>query len=297
VQYRYAAFTTSGRARILASTMTPVDRRALKILLDTHWSPGGWKPEPRSTPPADLEYAVAAGYMFSPREIEHDGLIASIERLVARCEPRAVGRAFLASLSSRRLDLRSALGSYAVGRHMPRHASETPVRQHPREGTGPCRICGSYAREARLEDVNVFSFERFKWGGVRHLSPEYIAFDLEQLLREPPPEPTDDDRKILAAVIGTATRLQNGAGPRDLEKALADVVRSNKAEREMLIQTLAYCGVLDCPDHPGFFARFVPHAQRPTPPASKIDWRYPACWWRARGRVGDEAFKFYFGDR
>jgi hypothetical protein len=50
--------------------------------------------------------------------------------------PAEVGEAFLASLTSRRLDLRSALGSYAVARLLPEH-SLTPV---PYDGSRA--ICG-----------------------------------------------------------------------------------------------------------------------------------------------------------
>ena len=43
-----------------------MDKRALKILLDTFWSPAGWKPEAqRITPPADYAYAKGKGTMLS----------------------------------------------------------------------------------------------------------------------------------------------------------------------------------------------------------------------------------------
>jgi hypothetical protein len=64
-----------------------------------------------------------------------------------------VGEAFLASLSSRRLDLRSALGSYAVARFLAEHAYED-------SGHGRCATCGQY-EETEPEDLNVLSFERF----------------------------------------------------------------------------------------------------------------------------------------
>jgi hypothetical protein len=81
---------------------------------------------------------------------------------------------FLSSLTSRRLDLRSALGSFAVARHLKRHAHDPAP-----DPSGHCRTCRLRADERDI-DRNVMSFERFKWGGVRRDDLVYVAFDLER---------------------------------------------------------------------------------------------------------------------
>jgi len=87
-------------------------QRALRILFDTYWSPNGWNSQP-STPPDDLAFARTAGIMFEPIALDHDEEIQRALRARDAVTARQVGHAFLASLNSRRLDLRSALGSFA----------------------------------------------------------------------------------------------------------------------------------------------------------------------------------------
>jgi len=99
---------------------TAVDRCALKILSNTYWSTGGWRTQPE-TPPDDFSHATAAGLMFDPIRVTHDQAVVWALRSRTLVSKEAVVAGFLASLSSRRLDLRSALGSFAVLRHFPLH--------------------------------------------------------------------------------------------------------------------------------------------------------------------------------
>lgn len=267
------------------------DKRALKILFDTYWSSIGWKTTgwetTPKTPPDDFAYAKASGYMFDPVELSHDATIDWLFSSFEQVNLEEVIKAFLASLSSRRLHLRSALGSYAIARKFPRHSFT---------GENRCEVCGLYnSTENEKDDLNVLNFERYKWGGVRHLDPLYIAFDLKLFKTVEIAEPTDDDRKILKEIVRTARNLNSEARVRDLEKALAPVIKSNQAEREVLIQILSYCGILHPKEHPGFFHSFIKDSDRTLPPVSKIDWNYPACWWRGKDGINDDALKYYFG--
>lgn len=260
------------------------DKRALKILFDTYWSSAGWKTDP-TTPPDDYAYAKASGYMFDPVELSHDETIDWLFRSYEQVNLEEVAKAFLASLSKRRLDLRSALGSYAIARNFPRH---------PFTGENCCKVCGLYNSTGK-DDLNVLNFERYKWGGVRHLDPLYIAFDLKLFRAAEIAEPTDEDKKILKEIASTVRNLNIDARVRDLEKALAHVIKSNQAEREVLIQIFAYCGILQPREHPGFFHSFTNDTDRTFPSVSKIDWDYPACWWRGKDGINDDALTYYFG--
>jgi len=74
-------------------------------------------------PPDLLAKAVAAGVMFTePRTLDHDGWISAARQAAAALTAREVGDAFLASLTSRRMDLRSALASYALTHNLPEHS-------------------------------------------------------------------------------------------------------------------------------------------------------------------------------
>ena len=143
-----------------------VDARALKILFKTYWTAEGWR-NPPETPPADLEYAIAAGTMFAPRDLSHDELVTDLAHTCARLGPRELGAAFVASLGSRRLDLRSALASYVIWRHLPSHRKEPSTSVSCDQC--PCR---DY-RHQRHYELSGLNFERHKWGGVRHLDPVY----------------------------------------------------------------------------------------------------------------------------
>src|SRR5436189_202810 len=83
-----------------------------------------------------------------------------------------------------RLDRRSALGSFAVARHFPDH-------RHTGGSARYCTVCGSLGDPADNcpEDLSVLNFERFKWGGVRHLHPIYAALDLELFAKGEKPVP------------------------------------------------------------------------------------------------------------
>lgn len=261
------------------------DAHALEILFRTYWSSQGWKQSP-TTSAGDLAYAQAAGYMFKPVQLTHARVVRAVEEVFQKVKRRAVVDAFLASLSTRRLELRSALGSYAVARHFPAH------KFHGKEVF--CSICGSVRKSLDAEDLNVLNFERYKWGGVRHDQPEYIAFDLESFTILERVTPTSEDLAIMRAIIDSAQSCPATARPRDLERRLANIIQSNRAEREMLLQILGYCGLLQSNKHPGYFRTFVNATDRTLPPASRIDWTYPFCWWRGSDGVNPKALAYYF---
>ena len=196
---------------------------------------------------------------------------------------------FLASLSSRRLELRSALGSFAVLRNFPQH------RWHRIEGAEHyCPVCGAFDGVTGSEDLNVLNFERFKWGGVRHSDPLYAAFDLERFAATEIPKPKDDDRVILREVIRTAACTPKGARLSDLSKALDIVVPSNNPERRALIGILGYCGILRDPLKPGYFEMFPQYSGRQHTPWHKDDWPYPVQWWNGSHGISSEEVAYWF---
>lgn len=156
-----------------------------------------------------------------------------------------------------------------------------------------CRICG--ALDATDGDRSVLNFERHKWGGVRRLDPYYVAFDLEQFATLDPIAPTAADRAMFATLIDTLRHLPSRATCADAARALGHLFPSNKAERQVLIEILSCCGILDTPEHPGFWRRFTPESERRMPPR-QTDWSYPAYWWTSDVGIDDAALAFYFAD-
>jgi len=264
-----------------------LNKRALKILFDTHWTARGWKREDvYRVSPEDFAYAKAHGVMFEPIKIEHADILARISTAVSKLDCRRVADAFLASLSTRRLDFRSVLGSYAVFRHLPDHNPSGAGRR--------CGFCG-LDWSGDLEDLNVLNFERLKWGGVRHRNPTYAAMDMELFLRGAPPSPTPEDIRIFRDILSAVESTPGHVTSANLQKCFAGALKSNEAERDVLVAILGFCGVLETADHPGFSKAFIPIGERSLPHRRFIDMPYPACWWRRDEGINREAVDEYFG--
>lgn len=257
---------------------------ALRPLMQAYWSPEGWRAPPHLPVGDDLARAVCSGLMFErPVLRDHEGWVDAARRAAAALTLEDVAQAFIGSLTSRRLDLRSALGSYAVARHLPEHAFV------PGNPIYLCGVCGVH-RDPEAVDVNERNFERFKWGGVQHDDLCYVAFDLEQFARAPKP-PVDQAAVTLGRQLFVALA---DAGPRDTAASTAprlQMVKGNAAERRVLLEILGVCGVLATSEHPGYLDRFVPHDERQRPSHHFVDDTYPVCWWRGSDGVNTRAVR------
>ena len=260
------------------------DKKALKILYDTYWSSLGWK-KGKYTPFEDFTYAQNAGVMFQPVSFSHDEAVKWLVSSYADVNLENICNAFLVSLSTRRLELRSALGSFAIARNFPAH------NYHGNKYC--CTICGSFKHPSPF-DLSLFNFERYKWGGVRHEHPEYIAFDLEQFSKLEPVKPTIQDLDLMRNIIDTIRQTKPEARPRDVEKELRVTLVSNIKEREILLEILAYCGILQPGKHEGYYQSFPHYFKRTFPHVNKIDWTYPICWWHGLDGVNEDALAYYF---
>ena len=261
------------------------DQKALKILFNTYWSSAGWKRE-QTVSSDDFTYAQAAGLMFPTTHLSHADLVTWLKTAFADSNLKNISNAFLVSLRTRQLELRSALGSFAIAKNFPNHAHQGQKFT--------CTICGTSSNPNQPYDLSRLNFERYKWGGVSHESPEYAAFDLQQFAKLDPVEPTGPDLELIRRLLEVIRQASPLARPRDLEKKLASVLKSNQAEREVLLQILAYCGILQPAGHPGYFQSYPEYIDRDFPPVSKIDWTYPICWWRGSAGLNQSAVEYYF---
>jgi hypothetical protein len=263
-----------------------VSKAALRPLLDMHWSSQGWR-DPLLVPvEEDMRRAVDAGVMFTqPWTVDHDGLVETARSVASQVSIEDVSRAFVASLSSRRLDLRSALGSFAVARLLPEH------RWTPAPGRQGCAVCGLKSAR-REEDINILNFERFKWGGVRRDDIAYVVFDLQQFQRAPKLQPTEADIALgrdLIAALRTAPSKMTGA---QAQGRIA-MLKSNKSERDTLIDILGVCSILETPDHQGYYSQFTPVSERVLPEYRFVERTYPVCWWRGANGINDAALALF----
>lgn len=274
-----------------------MDKKAKKILFNTFWSSKGWKmDEERQITPEDFAYAKEKGLMFDPITISHDECVERIVELAGLITMEQVAKAFLSSLSTRRLDWRSAVSSYSITKLFTKH-KYTPVESgcfyedgvvvHVSHTCGVCHdvrygvIGNEYYKD---EDLNVLNFERIKWGGVRHGELLYTMFDLEQFMKEEIPEPTKEDCAIFQGILQAVSSCKPGDYPGTLRDKLADVpgLKTNQNERAVLIEILACIGVL------------APKAYN-RPEAGKHDWTY-ITQWRGEDGYDKEVVEKYFGE-
>jgi hypothetical protein len=203
-----------------------MDKVVRKILLSTYWSTAGWKDNPKVSR-EDYQCAKSKGVMFDAIHISHDEMMDWLLRAYQQANKQKVTNAFLGSLSARRLELRSALGSYALARTFPQHTFLPVDNTH----VPVCRLCGEMDDSQAAQDLNILNFERIKWGGVRHTHPLYAAFDLSQLAGTEVPEPVESGYDIFNRILEVILSCGADDRPGQLEKKLSGVFSSSKDER------------------------------------------------------------------
>jgi hypothetical protein len=228
--------------------------------------------------------------MFDPVRWSHEEVVTRLLEESRSIDPRDVARAFLSSLATRRLGRRSALGAYAVFRKFEYH----PVQLLSGYYAQTCAVCRWSLMPDEDQDLNILNFERLKWGGVRHCNPIYALLDLRQFGKDKDYDHEAEGREILKVILDRAQSMPGTSKPRDLERALQTILKSNKAEREMLLTILSYCGLLQPRRRPAFWKEYVSPSKHTIPPVHKIDWNDPIAWWRGEDGVNDEACRFWF---
>jgi hypothetical protein len=232
-----------------------MDIKAKKILFNKYWKNGWIDEERRNISADDFKYAKSMGLMFDPVSITHDECIDRILDIVSGMDTDMPAKAFLCSLSSRRLDWRSGIASYYIAKQITKHKyskAESGYSQEKDEKiySYTCGICrdqmyGMIGDDIyKKADLNVLNFERIKWGGVRHGDLLYTMFDLERLSSDEIPEPEDEDFDIFRSVLSVIDDCSDNDGPRQLEKKLVMVLKSDKNERDSLIEILACIDII-----------------------------------------------------
>jgi len=264
-----------------------MDKKAKKILMNTFWSSKGWKDyHAREFSGMDFEYAKTKAMMFDPISIHHDECIEKLKQVAGGITKQEVAAAFLSSLSTRELHLRSAIISWIFAQELQSHTFSPYIEVNGNTHMSYlCGICNktnmSCSESYENEDLNVLNFERIKWGGIRINHVLYCLFDLEQFANLEKMVPTSEDYKILKEILKKVKTIAPNDGPRQLEESLKDVFKSNKNERDVVIEILACIGVLKPESN-----------NRPTR-GGKNDWHFAENW-RGEDGYNQEAVKFYF---
>lgn len=239
-----------------------MDKKAKKILIKTFWSSTGWRfncykitdvIKEGFLTQEDFDYCKEKGVMFDPITITHDECLKRYYNAIAKISKEQVIKAFICSLSTRSLYLRSAVTSYYNSFKVNESWNNTPEDYIYRD-----------------EDLNVLNFERVKWGGIRINNILYCMFDLEQFPIDVDFKPTDQDIKLLKDIIKTIETSEAEDGPTQLRERLNKVFPTNKHESGVMVEILCELGII------------VPSKSRPIRGRSN-DWREVEHW---RGEDG-----------
>ena len=242
-----------------------MDKKAKDILFKTYWAAGGWKGEP-GTNPADFEYAKSMGLMFDNLNITKPQLISTLDKAIHAIQVRTVTDAFLCSLTNKRLDWRSGLGSYANARRI---LAKTDYSDFYWD-------CGD------KEDLNILNFERIKWGGVRHIYALYNLLDLQLLNKETITSPTKDDISILQTILNIIYGSEPDDHPSKLRDRLKEILKFSKYETHTLMEILGSAEIIK----PLKYDRKEP---------GKRDWTF-ITFWRGEDGYDRQKVNFYFGE-
>lgn len=232
-----------------------LDKKAAKILLGTFWGSGGWKTISAPFSGDDFEYAKSRGVMFDPLTITHDEIVARLHEIHQdNSIKRRVGSAFLHSLSTKKVYLRSALSSWALTSQLPLHTYEERRALHANTSScGDCNFLRLQSDKTYTDvDLNVLNFERVKWGGVRHNNLLYCLMDLDLLpaSKEAIYEVTDADIAILVSMLEAAQTCEPHESARGLEKRWKGLFPSSKQERDAILEIWGASGLLVPQDTP-----------------------------------------------
>ncbi|WP_291865066.1 hypothetical protein [Maribacter sp.] len=271
-----------------------IDKKAKQILFKSFWKNGWIDSKNRQISKEDFEYAKSKGLMFEPLTINHNQCIENIISIKQGISLENISSAFLSSLSTKRLDLRSSLSSYFLANKFTKHkyspiiSGTSYVDGKPDFHSYTCEICketqyGLVGNENyENQDLNVLNFERLKWGGIRLGDLIYILFDLQQFEKEQIMLPKKEDIDIFKNILKVVETSNENDYPGKLVVRLKDVIKSSKSEREVLIEILAAMGILK----PKSYDRAT---------TGKNDWGFVE-YWRGEDKYDLEAVNKYFGD-
>lgn len=274
-----------------------MDKKAINILISTfeksqkqtldYW----WKVYMDYINKEDFEYAKLHLTMFDPVNISHNEIFIRTAQAVDKIKKQDVVNAFLYSLSTRKLEYRSFLSSYCIGRTSPKH----DFIASPKPNDYICSICGLSKYECEEEiELNTTNFFKYKQGSCFD-SPTQILFDLEQFQNMPVFTPHKEDYNILQEI----KRIIETSEPTDrishLKRRIGPIVKSNDLERDGILEILGICGILHDGSHFGYSDHYVTFPERTHRPTRFDDIGYPARWWEGKFGVDQVNWEYWFG--
>ncbi len=228
---------------------------------------------------------------IADRSMTHDELVRACVAAAGKLDRLEVARAFVASLSTRRLDWRGVLPAYAVCRQLPIHDYE-PTQVFQAGPNASCRICGLGSPAP-----NKVSGKLLVGNLGRAYYLETSLATLEQFADADKPTPTEIDVQMLGE---TLTRLRNRKGAKlgELQSLIQGVIPGNKFERVDLLGSLALASIFQL-DAASYFDGWVTYDIRESVMPSHFyakDSTHPLRHYRPDCQLNETATAFWFGE-
>ena len=276
-----------------------IDKKALNIVYNMNRDLDAFDPaltKYMEPPEEDLAYALDKKVLLRLPLNDHDYTIGMLRDKIKQINRVDLRNAFVASLNAGRPDWRSSLSSYAYHLHLPAHDAQEKIFGYSSKGNCECQICGlrrnpDKEQEPVIEDILI----RSRGGGIHHSSPGYALADLIWFQESEPIKPNASDWNTLSAIFSAISALPATAQLKELNESLSGLIKGNKFDRQGILETLGYCGILSARSRPIVCNTwFHPHAQELPPHFYKKEWRYPTCWWTGEEGLNQDAIAFWF---
>lgn len=251
---------------------------------------------PDTVTPQERQQLADAGCMPNDHvQWPHEETIGRLRGLAAQLDTRRAADAFVASLGSGGLQWQAVLPAMALGQAMPQHAHQ-PMAQ----GSDRCAVCFyTPASKDRTQLAHYRSLQGAGWSDED--GPLSAMLTLEDALQWPPeswPQPTPRDVWVLHQLLDVLRALPGTARYSQARKAIADTKWLHPAKpwrAGLLLEALAFVGVLQAPERPGLCTRFTTALERDQRPGVRVEVPGPLAWWTAAHGTNDALVQRLFG--
>jgi hypothetical protein len=236
--------------------------------------------------------------MFDLEYMTHDEAVKWLMSIRNLSSKEKVMDLFISSLSTRQLAWRSGLSAYSISRHFPNHKYDINSSWATYLC---CDICGDFIfNNGGKRNLNHYNANRYRTGGWHGpTAPFPLAFYLSEINILENIKPTSIDIAILQAIHDCIFNCSEALSLMEVEKRLSKVgvFKSNLQERKSLLETLAFCGILETKQHKGYLSSFVPPVRAELKPDKNQSgqWSYPAIWWTGKDGINTDAWNYWFG--
>gem|GEM_PF-5602116 len=222
------------------------------------------------------------------RSMTHDELVLACVHAAEKLDHLQAGRAFAASLSTRRLDWRGVLPAYAVCRQLRPH-DYTPTQVFQAGPDASCHVCGLPPLATKVNGKLLVG----NLGRAYYLDTSLAT--LEQFAASEKPAPSVEDIRMLGATMDRL-RNRNGAKLGELQTLIQGLFPSNKFERVDVLGALALAGVFQL-DAASYFDGWVTYDVRESIMPSHFyakDSTHPLRHYRPDCEMNETAISFWF---